>query len=198
MERQIKKSSVSVRVALMWMLMGILPFGLSAQSFKLDNGQSRITVTGTSSLHDWEELAEQKSGAIALDLSGETPSIKSLVLVVEAESLKSGKSAMDKNTYKALNTDKYKQIAYTLERVKSISANGSGHSVVAVGQLTISGKTNTIEIDLDLSVSGDIVSLKGSKPLKFTDFALEPPKALMGTIKTGDEIMVHFDTVWKK
>lgn len=179
------------------MVMGILPLALSAQSFKLDNGQSKLTVTGTSSLHDWEEVAEQKSGTIALDLGAETPTIQSLSLAVEAESLKSGKSGMDKNTYKALNTDKYKQITYKFERVKSISASGSGHKVVTVGQLTISGKTNQVEITMDLGVDGDKVSLKGSKALKFTEFGLEPPKALMGTIKTGDQIVVHFDTLWK-
>jgi hypothetical protein len=31
-----------------------------------------------------------------------------------------------------------------------------------------------------------------------TDYGIEPPKALMGTIKTGDDIVVHLDTVWKK
>src|SRR5690606_28800442 len=97
MERQFSLSSTSIRVALLWMVMGILPLALSAQSFKLDNGQSKLTVTGTSSLHDWEEVAEQKSGTIVLDLGAETPTIQSLSLAVEAESLKSGKSGMDKN-----------------------------------------------------------------------------------------------------
>lgn len=198
MDRHFKKRRFSIRGILLGLAMGILPLGMAAQSFTLDNAQSKLTVTGTSSLHDWEEVAEQKSGSLALEPGGGSPSITSLSFAVEAESLKSGKSGMDKNTYKALNTDKYKQITYKLKNVKSISGNGSAHKLVAVGQLTISGKTNTVEIAMDLSIGGDQVTLKGSKALKFTDFGLEPPKALMGTIKTGDEIVVHFDTVWKK
>ena len=200
MDRYFKQCKLSIRVTFLWVIMGVLPLGLAAQSLKLDNAQSKLTVTGTSSLHDWEEVAEQKSGSLAMDQGGENPLISSLSIAVEAESLKSGKSGMDKNTYKALNTDKHKEITFKLDQVKSIVANGSGHNLVAVGQLTISGKTNTVEIEMKLSGSGsgDHVTLKGSKVLKFTDFGLEPPKALMGTIKTGDEIVVHFDTVWKK
>src|SRR5690606_1320901 len=184
MDRHFKQRKISIRVALLGLIIGVLPLGLTAQSFKLDNAQSKLTVTGTSSLHDWEEVAEQKSGSLAMDQGGENPLITSLSFAVEAESLKSGKSGMDKNTYKALNTDKHKEITFKLDQVKSISANGSGHKLVAVGQLTISGKTNKVEIDMEFSASGGKVTLKGSKALKFTDFGLEPPKALMGTIKT--------------
>jgi hypothetical protein len=45
-------------------------------------------------------VAELKLGTISLGNTGELPQIKTLRFVVEAESLKSGKGAMDKNTYK--------------------------------------------------------------------------------------------------
>ena len=199
MKIQFKRIRISIPIALVWVMVGLLPVALGAQSFKLDNGQGKVSVTGTSSLHDWEEIAEQKSGTMTLDLKGEVVSINALNFAVEAESLKSGKSGMDKNTYKALMTDKHKQIVYKLESIKSISPKGANsYKVVAVGKLTIAGKTNGIEMDLDLKVDGDKVLVKGSKALKMTDFGIEPPKALMGTIKTGDGIVVHFDTVWKK
>ncbi len=199
MEILIKRARKSIPIALVWVMVGLLPIALGAQNFKLDNGQGKVSVTGTSSLHDWEEIAEQKSGTMALGLNGESFSINALDFAVEAESLKSGKSGMDKNTYKALMTDKHKQIVYKYESTKSISSSGANsYKVVAVGKLTIAGKTNGIEMDLDLKVDGDKVLLKGSKALKMTDYGIEPPKALMGTIKTGDDIVVHFDTVWKK
>lgn len=199
MEIQFKRARLSIPIALVWVMVGLLPIALGAQSFKLDNGQGKVSVTGTSSLHDWEEIAEQKSGSLALDLNGDAVSINALSFVVEAESLKSGKSGMDKNTYKALMTDKHKQIVYKLEGIKSISPKGANsYKAVAVGKLTIAGKTNGIEMDLDLNVDGDKVLMKGSKALKMTDYGIDPPKALMGTIKTGDDIVVHFDTVWKK
>jgi hypothetical protein len=37
------------------------------------------------------------------------------------------------------------------------------------------------------------LQLTVSKKLKMTDFKMEPPTAMMGTIKVGDEVTVIFD-----
>jgi hypothetical protein len=34
---------------------------------------------------------------------------------------------------------------------------------------------------------------KGSKKIKMTDFNVEPPSFMFGSVKTGDEITVTFD-----
>lgn len=199
MEIQFNTKRITKQVAILGMLLGLLPMALTAQTYKLDNGQGKVSVTGTSSLHDWEEVAEQSSGSMALERDGESIVLENLNFTVVSESLKSGKSGMDKNTYKALLTDKYKEITYRMKSIRSVSPQGgNGYKVVALGNLTIAGKTNSITLDLNLSLQGDKLTLKGTKGLKMTDYGIDPPKALMGTIKTGDDIVIHFDTVWKK
>ncbi|WP_127136855.1 YceI family protein [Flagellimonas oceanensis] len=189
-----------LKAAILWITFALVPFALSAQNYKLNNGAGEVMVTGTSTLHDWEEVAEQKSGTITLDNTGDLPKISTLKFTVEAESLKSGKGAMDKNTYKALETKKHKQIVFELKSVKSISPVTSAsnkYKVVATGNLTIAGSTNTIDLPFNMTLNNGTVLLEGKKALKMTDFNVDPPKALLGTITTGDDIEVHYNTVWK-
>ncbi len=189
-----------LKAVVLWIAFAMVPLTISAQSFTLNNGEGEVSVTGTSTLHDWEEVAEQKSGSMTLENTGELPKINSLKFTVEAESLKSGKGAMDKNTYKALETKDHKQIVFVLKGVKSISpvtSSSNKYKVVATGSLTIAGSTNTIDLPFNLTVNQGKVLLEGKKSLKMTDFNVDPPKALLGTITTGDEIEVHYNTVWK-
>lgn len=200
MQSQVRKNQLSFKAVILLMTFGLIPIALAAQSFQLSRNEGEVKVTGTSTLHDWEEVAEQRNGSMAIDQSGELPSISSLSFTIEAESLKSGHDGMDKNTYKALNTNKYKEIVFKMGEVKSISpvvSTTNKYKVVASGNLTIAGKTNKVDLPFTLTVNDGKVILEGTKPLKMTDFGIEPPKALLGTIKTGDDIEVHYNTIWK-
>ena len=168
-----------------------------AQEFKLNNPESSLKVLGTSSLHDWHVTAEQQSGKINFS-DIEAGKIESLSVSIVAESLKSGKSSMDKNTYKALKTDDHKNISFQLTKVKEVVAKGSGtFSVKTMGNLTIAGTKKSISLDFEMNVVGSKTKISGDKKIKMTDFNIDPPKALFGTITTGNDITIEFTTVFK-
>src|SRR5690606_8343444 len=76
-----------------------------AQTYNLNNASSTLKVEGTSNVHDWEIVAKEQQGKLIAEMdNGQLVKISQLDFTVKAESLKSGKSGMDKNTYKALNT----------------------------------------------------------------------------------------------
>lgn len=178
----------------------ILFVGLSqvqAQEYNLVNKESSLKVYGTSSLHDWHIDAENQSGKIKFS-STEACTIDQLTLDIVTESLKSGKSGMDKNTYKALNSSKYKSITFKLTKVNTVTDKGSGvYEVKAQGDLSIAGTTKNVPMNFKVTISGSKITLDGEKTFKMTDFKVDPPTAMFGTITTGDEVTVKYSTVLK-
>ncbi|MCB0465571.1 MAG: YceI family protein [Aequorivita sp.] len=171
-----------------------------AQTYQLSNAASTLIVDGTSNIHDWDIKAENQQGKIVVEFeNGMLTKIDQLDFSVTAESLKSGKSTMDKNTYKALNTGKYKQIVYKLNKVNSINcSNNNSCSVSTTGSLTISGKTKTVDIAFDIAITQNKIILSGSKTIKMTDYGVEPPSVIFGTITTGDAVDIKFKSSFIK
>lgn len=170
------------------------------QNFNINKGASNVKVLGTSNIHDWEINAEDLQGNLKAQLEdGQLVKIDELNFAVVAESLKSGKGGMDKNTYKALNTDKHKRITYQLQKVNNIDCTSKTDcKVTTSGYLTIAGTKKLVDITFDAKVSGDKITLIGNQKLKMTDFKVDPPTAMFGTITTGDEVNIKFQTVFTK
>ncbi|WP_245794784.1 YceI family protein [Flaviramulus basaltis] len=179
-------------------LLLIMPNLFQAQEFNLNNTESSLKVFGTSSLHDWHIDAENKNGKIVFK-NIETGELDKCDFTVVVESLKSGKKSMDKNTYKALNTDDYKTITFKLQEVKEIVKKGTGKFLIkSAGYLTITSVKKLIPIEFNIEIIEGKIILLGEKTIKMTDFNVEPPKALLGTITTGDEVTIKFKTIFNK
>ena len=162
---------------------------LGQQSFELQEG-SNMVIKGTSTIHDWESTVEQMQADITATVTQGTPQFSEFTLTVVAESIKSGKSGMDDKTYDALNTKKHPHITFKLAEVKEVSES----SLTAVGDLTISGQTRTVEFPVNYTVMEEgKASFSGEYSLKMTSYDVDPPKAMFGTIKAGDEVTIAFD-----
>lgn len=179
------KTTVSIITTL------LISTALFAQSYTIAPQESKVTVTGTSTIHDWESTAEEFSGSATINMEeGKLVSIEGLTFNVLVEGIKSGKGGMDKKTYDALNEKKHPNIVFKLNEIAEINAD----SLIANGSLTISGKTNEIQMTVGYELLEDgTITFKGSKALKMTDYNVDPPTAMLGTIKAGNEVEVHFD-----
>ncbi|TBW30115.1 YceI family protein [Gramella sp. KN1008] len=190
------KSYGTIKVLIIALIVSVgMNINLNAQSYTLNNKASSLLVEGTSNIHDWTMEAESTSGTITADLDeGKLEEIDALRFTVEAEGLKSGKSGMDKNAYKALDTDKNKKITYQLKEVKEITSASNGYKVKTTGTLEIAGVKKNINLDFNLIPNSGKIVLKGEYTLKMTDYGVEPPTAMFGTISTGDTVKIKFET----
>jgi len=177
----------------------ILAIALALISLK-SQGQSRyaqsstsMTISGTSSLHDWTMKSESTTcdAVFQINSQGDPLQLVTMVVSVPSESLKSGKSGMDKNAYSALKTDKNKQITFQFT-----SGKIEGKTIRCVGSLTLAGTTKQIDLEATYTILSDgSIQWKGSKKLAMRDYNVEPPSFMFGTVTTGNDITVSFDVV---
>lgn len=180
----------SVYIFTLSLILIFASWAANAQATYQITDASKMVIKGTSSLHDWESDVTKLQGQAEVRLQGQQPSFQNLNLTVPVKSIKSGKSSMDKNTYEALEEDQHPTIQFSLNEIESIS-NGK---IKATGDLTIAGQTKPVTLNADYQLQGqDQISLQGSYALRMTEYDIDPPTAVFGTIKTGDEITIDYN-----
>jgi len=159
-----------------------------AQKMESKLSESKMSIAGTSTLHDWESVVEDFK-ATCTTKDGD---IVAASFEAEVESIKSGTRAMDQNTYKAMKSDQFPTISFTSTSVKS----EENHLDVS-GKLTIAGKTKTIQMKLNREKwSEESLTVIGSYTLKMSEYGIDPPRAMLGTIRTGDEVTISFNIIF--
>ena len=152
-----------------------------------------LSVSGTSTLHDWTMTSKSATGTMKATVSGNTVSaIQDINVTMKIETIKSGKSGMDKKAYDAMKSGKYPNSTFELT-----SAKKSGSTWSLSGYFTFAGKKKAVNLSVKESTSGGVVNLSGSHTFNLTDYGIEPPTALMGTIKTGNQVTVKFNVKFK-
>lgn len=191
---------MKIKIILFALLFGSLQQNVFSQTYNVVATKSEIKVDGTSNLHDWTVISKTgHTGKLtAIFGDGTLKDINQLEFELPAESLKSGKSGMDKNTYKALKTEKHNRITFKLERINSLTGQPGNYQLNMRGSLTIAGTSKSVDLILNLKETANELRLQGNYKLKMTDFNIDPPKALMGTITTGNDVTISFDSTYKK
>ena len=76
----------------------------------------------------------------------------------------------------------------------------NGQSLLkTTGTLEISGVKNTINMDVEaVEFENGQIRFKGKLPLDMTNYDVEPPEFMLGTISTGKDVVIYFELIFTK
>lgn len=186
--------------------------------FQFQSSQSEMAVSGSSTVHDWTcsdistngyiEMTESvvdkgrvdlgKLSAVLEQSNGDTPATK---LTVPVKKMHCSKDGMDPKMYKALKAKKYPNITFDLQSVSPVNSGDTTPTTLAMnttGTLDIAGVQRNISMTVNVTSRGDsTLIVSGKKPLKMSQFNIERPTAMWGTIQAYDDITVKFTMLSK-
>jgi len=141
---------------------------------KFSSSSSKIKVRGTAQ-------SEQQS-----PLFPWTPT--KLDISIDVKSLKSDSATLDEHLYENIKAEKFPLIEVSLNKFRF-----ENKTVFAAGTLAIAGVSKAVELQAVYETVDGKLNFKGSYALKMSDFGIQPPTMMMGTIKTADNIEIIFN-----
>nr|WP_198999468.1 YceI family protein [Flavobacterium sp. ASV13] len=181
---------------------GMNQTALAQSHFKIGKSLvNEMKISGTSTFHDWKMKTAAFSGKAAfnIDTENQIKKLSAIEFNLPVITLKSGQKKLDRNAYKALKTDQFKEILYKQVSAEVMSSKNSKFHIKTAGKLTIAGVTKDAIIDLYCFVNKDgNISCEGNYPINMSDYNVTAPVFMGGVMKTGDAIKLEFSFLFEK
>ncbi len=169
---------------------------------------SELTIEGTSTLHPWSSRTDslrlvfrlapgtaRPADARGLEALVRAQGVRGLVVDVPVRSLRSAKEPrLDKNLWKTMRADEFPTVQFELSSY-ALDPTRAGSDTLAVhaqGTLAIRGRVQRVELDARVHAGVGGSWLVGSKELLMSDYGIRPPTMMMGTLRVGNRIQVHY------
>lgn len=163
------------------------------KDYALDT-KTNFSVAGTSTLHDWVMKSASGTGKANLTVTNaKLTAITSIDITLPAETIKSEKKNMDKVAYETLKTKENKNIKYVLKSAEKVNETTWN----LTGTFTIAGTSKVLKTQVKTAVANGVVNMQGSNKITFKEFGMKSPTAMLGTIKTGEDLTVKFNINFK-
>lgn len=171
---------------------------ISQTSYKLNPENSKMTILGTSTLHDWQMEVKDIDCSTALITEGENIlGMQDTWFSCITTSIVSDYNIMDKKTHEALKAEEFSNIIFRMINGKVffhfLSMTDNEFIGTATGYLSVAGQTKEIKVPFHGNfLENGLVKVEGKVDLKMSVFKIDPPTAMLGTLKTGDEISIVY------
>jgi len=178
-----------------------------AQLSTAQNGEMQLTldqghemmIDGTSNIRDWDAQVNTINTTFVMnefdisDLSSLTADhFETLELSIPVEDIESESGKLTKNMHKYLKGDDHPVITFNLSSIDSMSVDGNTATINATGIINAAGVDHETSMTVQATFENGKVTFSGTQPLLMTDFGIDPPTALFGTIRARDEIDIIY------
>lgn len=164
--------------------------------------ESRIWVEGTSTVRSFR--CDAKSFSASLDAAPDaaasvlagTKAVEAVSLSIPAEALDCRNGTMNGHMMKAIKAKENPEISFKLVSYQ-LAKQGEEQTVSMSGSLTLGGVTRPVSLTAKASALNGGLQVNGTTPLKLSDYSLKAPSLMMGTMKVGDQVTIHYQLVLK-
>ncbi len=169
---------------------------------------SKLRLEGTSVIHDY--AAETKLIHGFLEVGSNFPTEPGNTVKpgkveatgqasVAVRQLYSGDDKLDEKMWGMLKMEKFPMIVFQIKELtlKELAKDTNSPYVFdANGDLEVGGVTNKISMPVNVFLLPDKkIKVTGTKPLKMTDFGIEPAKLILPAFKTSDDVTIKFEWI---
>ncbi len=184
-----------------------LPFITMAQPseadtarFSIDNGLSSMTIEGGSTVGSWDAEVKLINADFSIDLSalesGANSPFQLGSFTVPVENIDGDGRRLTRNIHSYLKKDDHPEVTFRMNSSEIVEKNDSGYKVEVNGVINAAGADHEVTFLADVAQSdngGFIIS--GKTPLKFSDFDIDRPSAMLGSVRADEEIEIHYNLV---
>jgi polyisoprenoid-binding protein YceI len=157
---------------------------------------SKLWIEGTSTIHDWTCEVGSFTGNIEIVREGNTlQSISAVDLAVPVTAIECHNKTMVKKAQQALKAETSPTIQFALNSATIQPAASGSFAVQALGRLTLAGVTHEVTMTLNAKSDSSGFRFEGQVPIQMSQYNVDPPTAMLGTLKTGNEVVVHFNVL---
>ena len=158
---------------------------------------SRVWFDGTSTVRSWNCTADKIDAVMQAEapVSDSILANRKVAGTVQVDfpiaKLECRNNTMNEHMRKALDATRNPAIRFELSGYELVKSTGIGATLQ--GTLQMNGQTRPITVPVQFAAADGALRVTGSYPLKMTDWGVRPPRLMMGAMKVGESVTVHFD-----
>lgn len=161
--------------------------------------EHEMRIDGSANVRSWDADVNTVNATFILsefdftDLEALTPDhFKTMELSIPVRDIESDSGRLTRNLQGYLKRDEHPVITFNLNDVDSISVNGDTAEITANGVINAAGVDHETTMNVTAQINDGKITFTGAQDLLMTDFNIDPPTAVMGTIRARDEITITY------